>query len=89
MKHNKDSAVYGKWQTWFAWYPVKITVLYKFGRRSDCRIAWFKSVVRRTVTDNGITNWQYVLHDDLSDYLTLEYGELNRQAPKQNNDSTY
>ncbi len=89
MKNTKDTAVYGKWQHWFAWYPVKITVLYKFGRRTNCRLAWFKSVVCRTVTRDNVTEWQYVLPDDLSDYLTLEYGELVRQTKTQANDNFY
>jgi hypothetical protein len=83
---KKHTIQYGKWQNWFAWYPVKITLLYPFGRRTNSKFAWFTFVVKRKVIEGSAISWQYVSPDDLSDYLTLEYGELNRQTKQERSD---
>jgi hypothetical protein len=86
LKSKNNTVQYGKWQNWFAWYPVRVTVLYPFGHRTDSKFAWFTSVVKRRVIDGSTVSWQYVSPDDLSDYLTLEYGEMQRQAKQDRTD---
>ena len=80
---------FSEWKTWFAWRPVLVDVLCPFGRRTRSRYAWLKTVAYRTVKLDGREYYQFVLQDDLSDYLKLEYGEFNRQMTKQNNNTTY
>ncbi len=86
LNSKNDAVEYGKWQNWFAWYPVRITLLYPFGHRTNSKFAWFTSVVKRRVVNGSTTSWQYVAPDDLSDYLTLEYGEMSRQTKQAQSD---
>jgi hypothetical protein len=80
---------FGEWKTWFAWRPVLVDVLCPFGRRTRSRYAWLKTVAYRTVKLDGREYYQFVLQDDLSDYLTLEYGEYGRPRQTKSSDSLY
>lgn len=87
MKNSQ--AEYGEWKTWFAWRPVMVTVLCQFGRRTQSRYAWLKTVAYRTVKHDSREYYQFVLQDDLSDYLTLEYGEYGRPRQNKSTESLY